>query len=119
VTTDQGGSQGGLRANAIGLGGDIEAGGSGGATLPSWSDFSLSSNIGGIHGLANAGVTCAVLYAGWEAVSVVGEEPTKPRQNPGRAMIGSVAFQRRRAAGISGPEDEPQRVPDASGIADA
>ena len=69
-----------------------EAGGSGGATLPSWSDFSLSSNIGGIHGLANAGVTCAVLYAGWEAVSVVGEESTKPRQNPGRAMIGSVAF---------------------------
>ena len=69
-----------------------EAGGSGGATLPSWSDFSLSSNIGGIRGLANAGVTCAVLYAGWEAVSVVGEESTKPRQNPGRAMIGSVAF---------------------------
>ena len=69
-----------------------EAGGSGGATLPSWSDFSFSSNIGGIHGLANAGVTCAVLYAGWEAVSVVGEESTKPRQNPGRAMIGSVAF---------------------------
>jgi amino acid transporter len=69
-----------------------EAGGSGGATLPSWSDFSLSSNIGGIHGLANAGVTCAVLYAGWEAVAVVGEESTKPRQNPGRAMIGSVAF---------------------------
>jgi amino acid transporter len=69
-----------------------EARGSGGATLPSWSDFSLSSNIGGIHGLANAGVTCAVLYAGWEAVSVVGEESTKPRQNPGRAMIGSVAF---------------------------
>jgi amino acid transporter len=69
-----------------------EAGGSGGATLPSWSDFSLSSNIGGIHGLANAGVTCAVLYAGWEAVAVVGEESKKPRQNPGRAMIGSVAF---------------------------
>jgi amino acid transporter len=69
-----------------------EARGSGGATLPSWSDFSLGSNIGGIHGLANAGVTCAVLYAGWEAVSVVGEESTKPRQNPGRAMIGSVAF---------------------------
>jgi amino acid transporter len=69
-----------------------EAGGSGGATLPSLSDFSLSSNIGGIHGLANAGVTCAVLYAGWEAAAVVGEESTKPRQNPGRAMIGSVAF---------------------------
>jgi amino acid transporter len=69
-----------------------EAGGSGGATLPSVSDFSLASNIGGIRGLANAGVTCAVLYAGWEAVAVVGEESTKPRQNPGRAMIGSVAF---------------------------
>ena len=27
-------------------------------------------------------------------------------------------LQRRRAAGISGPEDEPGRVPDASGIAD-
>ncbi len=37
-------------------------------------------------------VTCAVLYAGWEAVSVVGEESKEPRQNPGRAMIGSVAF---------------------------
>ena len=69
-----------------------EAGGSGGATLPSASDFSFASNIGGIRGLANAGVTCAVLYAGWEAVAVVGEESTKPRQNPGRAMIGSVAF---------------------------
>jgi amino acid transporter len=69
-----------------------EASGAGGATLPSASDFSFSSNIGGIRGLANAGVTCAVLYAGWEAVSVVGEESTKPRQNPGRAMIASVAF---------------------------
>jgi amino acid transporter len=69
-----------------------EASGAGGASLPSIHDFSFASNIGGIHGLANAGVTCAVLYAGWEAVSVVGEESTKPRQNPGRAMIGSVAF---------------------------
>ena len=69
-----------------------EASGSGGATLPSWSDFSFSSNIGGIRGLANAGVTCAVLYAGWEAVAVMGEESKKPRQNPGRAMIASVAF---------------------------
>jgi len=28
-------------------------------------------------------------------------------------------IQRRRAAGVSGPEDEPGRVPDASGISDA
>jgi amino acid transporter len=69
-----------------------EAGGSGGATLPSIHDFSFATNIGGIHGLANAGVTCAVLYAGWEAVAVVGEESKKPRQNPGRAMVASVAF---------------------------
>ncbi len=69
-----------------------EASGAGGASLPSIHDFSFASNIGGIHGLANAGVTCAVLYAGWEAVAVVGEESTKPRQNPGRAMIGSVSF---------------------------
>jgi amino acid transporter len=69
-----------------------EAGGHGGATLPSLSDFSFSSNTHGIRGLANAGVTCAVLYAGWEAVAVVGEESKKPRQNPGRAMIASVAF---------------------------
>jgi amino acid transporter len=69
-----------------------EASHAGGATLPSLSDFSFSSNSGGIHTLANAGVTCAVLYAGWEAVAVVGEESRKPRQNPGRAMIGSVAF---------------------------
>ena len=69
-----------------------EASGAGGATLPSASDFSFASNIGGIRGLANAGVTCAVLYAGWEAVSVVGEESTKPKENPGRAMIASVAF---------------------------
>lgn len=69
-----------------------EAGHAGGASLPSWSDFSFASNIGGIHGVANAGVTCAVLYAGWEATSVVSEESTKPRHNPGRAMIASVAF---------------------------
>jgi amino acid transporter len=69
-----------------------EASGAGGATLPSLHDFSFASNIGGIHGLANAGVTCAVLYAGWEAVSVVGEESTKPKENPGRAMIASVTF---------------------------
>jgi amino acid transporter len=69
-----------------------EASGAGGASLPSIHDFSFASNIGGIRGLANAGVTCAVLYAGWEAVAVVGEESTKPRQNPGRAMIGSVTF---------------------------
>ena len=69
-----------------------EAGGSGGATLPSIHDFSFASNIGGIRGLANAGVTCAVLYAGWEAVAVVGEESKDPRHNPGRAMIASVAF---------------------------
>jgi amino acid transporter len=69
-----------------------EASHAGGASLPSIHDFSFASNIGGIHGLANAGVTCAVLYAGWEAVAVVGEESKKPRQNPGRAMIGSVAF---------------------------
>jgi amino acid transporter len=69
-----------------------EASHAGGATLPSIHDFSFASNIGGIHGLANAGVTCAVLYAGWEAVAVVGEESKKPKQNPGRAMIGSVAF---------------------------
>jgi amino acid transporter len=69
-----------------------EASHAGGATLPSIHDFSFATNLNGIHGLANAGVTCAVLYAGWEAVSVVGEESKKPRQNPGRAMIGSVAF---------------------------
>jgi amino acid transporter len=69
-----------------------EASGAGGASLPSLHDFSFASNIGGIRGLANAGVTCAVLYAGWEAVAVVGEESTKPRQNPNRAMIASVAF---------------------------
>ena len=69
-----------------------EASHAGGATLPSWSDFSFGSNIGGIHGVANAGVTCAVLYAGWEATSVVSEESTKPRHNPGRAMVASVAF---------------------------
>jgi amino acid transporter len=69
-----------------------EAGGSGGATLPSIHDFSFASNIGGVRGLANAGVTCAVLYAGWEAVAVVGEESRNPRHNPGRAMIASVAF---------------------------
>jgi amino acid transporter len=69
-----------------------EASHAGGASLPSWSDFSFGSNIGGIRGVANAGVTCAVLYAGWEAAAVVGEESTKPRQNPGRAMVASVAF---------------------------
>jgi hypothetical protein len=28
-------------------------------------------------------------------------------------------LQRRRAAGVSGPEDEPERVPEAPGIGDA
>ena len=65
-----------------------EAGGAGGASLPSIHDVSFASNLGGIRGLANAGVTCAVLYAGWEAVAVVGEESTRPRQNPGRATMG-------------------------------
>ena len=56
-----------------------EASHAGGATLPSIHDFSFASNIGGIHGLANAGVTCAVLYAGWEAVAVVSASLWPPR----------------------------------------
>jgi len=69
-----------------------EASGHGGATLPSLSDFSFSSSLGGFRGLADAGVTCAVLFAGWEAAAVMGEESKKPRQNPGRAMITGVVF---------------------------
>jgi len=69
-----------------------EASGHGGATLPSLSDFSVSSSLLGFRGLADAGVAAAVLFAGWEAAAVMGEESKKPRENPGRAMLTGVVF---------------------------
>ncbi len=67
----------------------------GGATLPSWSNFTLSGVVGGVggfKGLAEAAVVCGFLYLGWEATAVLGEESTKAKVNPGRAMMMGTAF---------------------------
>lgn len=67
----------------------------GGATLPSWSNFSLSGAVGGVggfKGLAEAAVVCGFLYLGWEATANLGEESTKANVNPGRAMMMGTAF---------------------------
>ena len=67
----------------------------GGATLPSWSNFSLSGVVGGVggfKGLAEAAVVCGFLYLGWEATANLGEESTKANVNPGRAMMMGTAF---------------------------
>lgn len=72
-----------------------EASHAGGATLPSFSDFSFSGashGIGGIAGLAKAAVPCGFLYLGWEATAVLGEESTKRNINPGRAMMMGTLF---------------------------
>jgi len=67
----------------------------GGATLPAWSNFSLSGVVGGVggfKGLAEAAVVCGFLYLGWEATANLGEESTKANVNPGRAMMMGTAF---------------------------
>jgi amino acid transporter len=69
-----------------------EASRAGGATLPSWSNFTLSGGVGGFKGLAEAAVVCGFLYLGWEATAVLGEESTKQKINPGRAMMMGTAF---------------------------
>ena len=72
-----------------------EASHAGGATLPSWSNFSLSGVVGGVggfKGLAEAAVVCGFLYLGWEATANLGEESTKANVNPGRAMMMGTAF---------------------------
>jgi amino acid transporter len=72
-----------------------EASHAGGATLPSWSNFTLSGTIGGVggvKGLAEAAVVCGFLYLGWEATAVLGEESTKAKINPGRAMMLGTGF---------------------------
>lgn len=72
-----------------------EATHAGGATLPSWSNFSLSGVVGGVggfKGLAEAAVVCGFLYLGWEATANLGEESTKANVNPGRAMMMGTAF---------------------------
>ena len=72
-----------------------EAAHAGGATLPSIHDFAFSGavhGIGGFTGLAKAAVPCGFLYLGWEATAVLGEESTKRKINPGRAMIMGTLF---------------------------
>jgi amino acid transporter len=67
----------------------------GGATLPSWSNFTLSGVVGGVggfKGLAEAAVVCGFLYLGWEATANLGEESTNAKVNPGRAMMMGTAF---------------------------
>lgn len=72
-----------------------EASGAGGATLPSISDFTVSravAGVGGIKGLAEAAVPCGFLYLGWEATAVLGEESTRRKIHPGRAMLMGTGF---------------------------
>jgi amino acid transporter len=72
-----------------------EAGHSGGATLPGISDFTVSKAVGGVggfKGLTEAAVVCGFLYLGWEATANLGEESTRRRINPGRAMMMGTAF---------------------------
>jgi amino acid transporter len=72
-----------------------ESSGAGGATLPSWSDFTISHAVGGVggfKGLAEAAVPCGFLYLGWEATAVLGEESTRKNINPGRAMLMGTLF---------------------------
>jgi amino acid transporter len=72
-----------------------EASHGGGATLPSWSDFTISHAVGGVggfKGLAEAAVPCGFLYLGWEATAVLGEESTFRAVNPGRAMLLGTGF---------------------------
>jgi amino acid transporter len=72
-----------------------EASGAGGATLPSLSDFTVSkavAGVGGFKGLAEAAVPCGFLYLGWEATAVLGEESTRKKINPGRAMLMGTLF---------------------------
>jgi amino acid transporter len=72
-----------------------EASHAGGATLPGISDFSVSHSLGGIgglKGLSEAAVVCGFLYLGWEATAVLGEESTRRKINPGRAMMLGTGF---------------------------
>jgi len=72
-----------------------EASHSGGATLPGISDFTVQKAVGGVggfKGLAEAAVVCGFLYLGWEATANLGEESTRRRINPGRAMMMGTTF---------------------------
>lgn len=72
-----------------------EASHTGGATLPSVSDFTISraaGGIGGFTGLAKAAVPCGFLYLGWEATANLGEESTHRNVHPGRAMMMGTIF---------------------------
>ena len=72
-----------------------ESHGTGGASLPSWSAFTIGhavNGIGGFSGLAKAAVPCGFLYLGWEATSVLGEESTHANVHPGRAMLMGTMF---------------------------
>lgn len=72
-----------------------EASHQGGASLPALSDFTIArvvGGVGGFKGLAEAAVVCGFLYLGWEATAVLGEESTKQKINPGRAMLLGTVF---------------------------
>lgn len=72
-----------------------EAAHTGGARLPGISDFTISHSVGGVggfKGLAEAAVVCGFLYLGWEATANLGEESTKRKVNPGRAMMLGTGF---------------------------
>ena len=72
-----------------------EASHHGGATLPALHNFTIGKAVGGVggfKGLAEAAVVCGFLYLGWEATANLGEESTRRRVNPGRAMMMGTAF---------------------------
>jgi amino acid transporter len=72
-----------------------EASHAGGAALPGIHAFSISHTLGGVggfKGFAEAAVVCGFLYLGWEATANLGEESTRRKINPGRAMMMGTGF---------------------------
>ncbi len=63
-----------------------------GVHAPSLSEFAFGTSPNGFSGIADAGVICGFLYAGWEVPLILSEETTKPNFNPGRGAILGVIF---------------------------
>ena len=63
-----------------------------GVSAPSIQDFLVGTSPNGFSGVANAGVICGFLYAGWEVPLILSEESRRPNFNPGRGAILGVIF---------------------------
>lgn len=63
-----------------------------GVHAPSLSEFAIGTSPNGFSGIADAGVICGFLYAGWEVPLILSEETRKPNFNPGRGAILGVIF---------------------------